>query len=77
MTVVVPRHVKRVKRGKKENKENKENKEKAGTVTKKETSSKAKGGYAMEYPVDKALSDFVGSDKCSRITVIIRNRIDI
>lgn len=36
-------------------------------VAKSET--KKRSGYAKEYPVDKALADFVGSDMCSRTTV--------
>ncbi|OAO15793.1 SWIB complex BAF60b domain-containing protein [Blastocystis sp. ATCC 50177/Nand II] len=39
--------------------------------TKKEAAegeAKPRNGYAKEYPVDKALADFVGSDVCSRTT---------
>ena len=40
--------------------------------TKKEAAegeAKPRNGYAKEYPVDKALADFVGSDVSSRTTV--------
>ena len=41
------------------------------TVEAKEASSKPRGGVGMEYPVDQALSEFVGSSVCSRGTVMI------
>lgn len=46
------------------------------TVVAKEASSKAKGGYAKEFPVDKALSEFIGSNMCSRTTVGLDCDID-